>query len=100
VELAGSGQEAVEIMRTGNFDLMFTDLAMPEMDGWETARLVRKDWPNVKIVLVTGYGPTTTPPPGEEKLVDAIIGKPFDFTQVGAAINALAGSCELQDVTS
>jgi len=89
VELAGSGQEAVEKLRRGNFDFVFTDLAMPEMDGWETARLIRKDWPGLKIVLVTGYGPTTTPPPGEEDLVDAIIGKPFDFTQVGSTLNTL-----------
>jgi CheY-like chemotaxis protein len=63
---------------------------MPEMDGWETARSIRKNWPDVKIVLVTGYGPNTTPPPGEEHLVDAIIGKPFDFSQVGSTLNALA----------
>ncbi len=100
VELAGSGQEAVQKMRAGDFDFVFTDLAMPDMDGWETARLIRKDWPNVKIVLVTGYGPTTEPPAGEEKLVDAIIGKPFDFAQVGSTITTLAKSCELQDVPS
>lgn len=90
VELAGSGQEAVEKLRQSEFDFVFTDLAMPEMDGWETARLIRKGWPNVRIILVTGYGPTTIPPSGEEDLVDAIIGKPFDFTQVGATLNALA----------
>ncbi len=90
VELAESGQEAVEKLRRGEFDFVFTDLAMPEMDGWETARVIRKDWPGLKIVLVTGYGPTTTPPPGEEDLVDAIIGKPFDFTQVGSTLNTLS----------
>ena len=89
VELAGGGQEAVQKLRTGNFDFVFTDLAMPEMDGWETARMIRKDWPNVRIVLVTGYGPTTAPPSGEEDLVDAIIGKPFDFAQVGSTLSAL-----------
>jgi CheY-like chemotaxis protein len=95
VELAGSGQEAVEKMRSGDFDFVFTDLAMPEMDGWETARLIRKDWPSVRIVLVTGYGPTTTPPPGEEHLVDAIIGKPFDFAQVGSTISTLTKNVEI-----
>jgi PAS domain S-box-containing protein len=94
VELAGSGQEAVEKLRAGGFDFVFTDLAMPEMDGWETARLIRRDWPGLKIVLVTGYGPTTTPPTGEEALVDAIIGKPFDFTQVGSTLNTLIRSRE------
>jgi PAS domain S-box-containing protein len=89
VELAGSGPEAVEKMRTGHFDFVFTDLAMPEIDGWETARMIRKDWPNVRIVLVTGYGPNTPPPPNEDGLVDAIIGKPFDFGQVGATLKTL-----------
>jgi PAS domain S-box-containing protein len=95
VELAGSGQEALQKMRQHTFDFVFTDLAMPEMDGWETARSIRKGWPDVKIVLVTGYGPTTTPPLGEENLVDAIIGKPFDFSQVGSTLNALTKSVQL-----
>lgn len=96
VKLAGSGQEAVEKLRTGSFDFVFTDLAMPEMDGWETARAIRKEWPNMQIILVTGYGPTTVPPAGEEKLVDAIIGKPFDFAQVSSTLNSLAR--QLQNV--
>ncbi|HEU4510438.1 MAG TPA: PAS domain S-box protein [Pyrinomonadaceae bacterium] len=97
VELAGSGHEAVEKMRTGAFDFVFTDLAMPEVDGWETARMIRRGWPNVKIVLVTGYGPTTEPPLGDENLVDAIIGKPFDFGQVGATLNTLTRAREFHD---
>lgn len=95
IVLAGSGQEALQKLRQQTFDFVFTDLAMPEMDGWETARSIRKTWPDVKIVLVTGYGPTTTPPPGEEQLVDAIIGKPFDFTQVGSTLHALTKSMQL-----
>lgn len=96
VELAGSGQEAVEKLQGNAFDFVFTDLAMPEMDGWETARAVRQIWRNIRIILVTGYGPTTTPPAGEENLVDAIIGKPFDFAQVGSTLNTLAR--QLHDV--
>src|SRR6185369_3807827 len=90
VELAESGQDAVEKIRRSHFDFVFTDLAMPEMDGWETARAIRKFRPDVKIVLVTGYGPTTVPPQGEEKLVDGVIGKPFDFAQVDSTLDALA----------
>ena len=89
VTLAESGQQAIEKMRHSSFDYVFTDLAMPEMDGWETARAIRKNWPGVKIVLVTGYGPTTTPPAGEEGLVDSILGKPFDFGQVGLTLSTL-----------
>lgn len=100
VELAGSGHEAVQKMRTGAFDFVFTDLAMPEVDGWETARMIRRSWPNAKIVLVTGYGPSTEPPPGEENLVDAIIGKPFDFGQVGSTLTTLTRAREFQDASA
>jgi CheY-like chemotaxis protein len=86
VVLATSGQQAIQKLAGDSFDLVFTDLAMPEMDGWETAREIRKRWPDMNVVLVTGYGPGTTPPDGEANLVNAIIGKPFDFVQVSGAI--------------
>ena len=89
VRTASDGGAGIDLFHDFDPDLVITDLSMPEMDGWETARLIRKAWPGLKIVLVTGYGPTTTPPPGEEDLVDAIIGKPFDFTQVGSTLNTL-----------
>lgn len=99
VVMVESGLEAVAKLRTESFDFVFTDLAMPEMDGWETARAIRKEQPDMKIVLVTGYGPNTTPPPGEEDLVDGIIGKPFDFAQVGSTIsNLVAQAAELEKV--
>jgi CheY-like chemotaxis protein len=99
VLLAEGGQDALQKLRSNSVDLVFTDLAMPEMDGWETAREIRKRWPEIKIVLVTGYGPTTIPPVGEEDLVDGIIGKPFAFAQVAAILSSLSvRKNELQDV--
>jgi PAS domain S-box-containing protein len=89
VELADSGQAALQKFGKGDFDLVFTDLAMPEMDGWETARAIRKYGRATTIVLVTGYGTGTLPPAGELNLIDAIIGKPFDFDQVGEVITRL-----------
>jgi PAS domain S-box-containing protein len=80
------GREALEKVATHDFDLVFTDLAMPEMDGWETARAIRKRRHDLPVVLVTGYGATAQPPSGEHDLVAGIIGKPFDFEQVTATI--------------
>jgi hypothetical protein len=55
----------------------------------------------MRIVLVTGYGPGTLPPAGEEDLVDGIIGKPFDFGQVGTTItNVLAKKPVLENITA
>ncbi|HEY6121719.1 MAG TPA: PAS domain S-box protein [Pyrinomonadaceae bacterium] len=91
VVLAESGQAGLQKIVLENFDLVFSDLAMPEMDGWETARAIRKRQPDIKIVLVTGYGPGTEPPTGEDDLVNAVIGKPFDFAQVTQTIAQVTG---------
>ena len=86
VVTAESGRAAVDKITADDFDLVFTDLAMPEMDGWETARAIRKQRPGLPVVLVTGYGATAQPPAGEVDLVAGIIGKPFDFDQVTGTI--------------
>jgi PAS domain S-box-containing protein len=83
---ATSGPEALEMLAADHFDLVFTDLSMPEMDGWEVAREIRRRWPGMRIVLVTGYGKGTAPPSGEKNLINGVIGKPFDFAQVSETI--------------
>jgi nitrogen-specific signal transduction histidine kinase len=81
VEVAESGRAAMVKMDEGHFDLVFTDLSMPEMDGWEVAREVRRRWPDVRIAVVTGYGKdaarNVTDMPA-----DIVIGKPFGFAQI------------------
>ncbi|HET6892736.1 MAG TPA: PAS domain S-box protein [Pyrinomonadaceae bacterium] len=98
VVMAESGHEALQKLAISDFDLVFTDLAMPEMDGWETAREIRKRCPEMSIVLVTGYGPGTEPPAGEGHLVNGIIGKPFDFDQVSQTIAQVTEQKTLEKV--
>lgn len=92
VLLAESGQDALLTLAGNACDLVFTDLAMPEMDGWETTREIRKQWPAMSVVLVTGYGTGTAPPAGEDSLVNGIIGKPFDFSQISQTITSILAS--------
>ena len=55
VSSAASGTDALEILKTEQILVMFFDLNMPEMDGLELCRRVRKDLPTALIYAVTGY---------------------------------------------
>jgi len=51
---AGNGREAMDILRRGKIDLYITDLAMPEQEGIETIRLIRSEYPQLKIIAISG----------------------------------------------
>lgn len=53
---AGDGVQALEKIREWSIDLILTDLQMPRMDGLELVRIVRKEHPNIPIILTTGQG--------------------------------------------
>ncbi len=55
---AQSGAEALEKMRTQKYDLVFTDIKMPGMDGVELAEQVKAKQPWTPVVIITGYGTT------------------------------------------
>jgi CheY-like chemotaxis protein/anti-sigma regulatory factor (Ser/Thr protein kinase) len=57
VETAASGQQAIEHMKKSKrgFDLLLTDFAMPGLNGIETIRSAREEWPDLRVILMTGY---------------------------------------------
>lgn len=54
VGLATNGKEALEILQTEPFDLIITDLVMPEQEGIETIQLLRRDYPAIRIIAMSG----------------------------------------------
>ncbi|HEX8502298.1 MAG TPA: GAF domain-containing protein [Pyrinomonadaceae bacterium] len=90
VRRADGGRAALAALAEGQFDLVFTDLSMPGMDGWEVAREVRRRSPRTRIAVVTGYGKDAARTQGDAP-ADTVIGKPFDFAQVEEVLNRLGG---------
>lgn len=54
VEVATNGREAIERIRLEHFDLVITDLVMPEQEGIETIKILRRDFPNLKVIAISG----------------------------------------------
>jgi len=56
VQTAASGEEALEKLRSGLFGVVFLDLKMPGMDGMEVLRRIKKDWPKIRVIIITAHG--------------------------------------------
>ena len=54
------GDEAIELMEREKFDIVLTDLKMPDMDGLEVLKIIKKRWPDVQVIIITGYGTIST----------------------------------------
>jgi PAS domain S-box-containing protein len=53
---ASSGKEALEILRQhGSVDLVITDYAMPHMTGLQLAEAIKREWPELPVVIATGF---------------------------------------------
>ncbi len=52
---ASDGRRALDQLEGGDFDLLFLDIFMPGMDGFETMRLVRQRYPSVQIIVISGH---------------------------------------------
>ncbi|HSB12207.1 MAG TPA: GAF domain-containing protein [Blastocatellia bacterium] len=84
---AKNGHEALAKLERNQFDLVFTDLSMPEMDGWAVASEVRRRWPSVKVVLITGYAVPRETVEFNRDLVSEVISKPIRFDELSSTLN-------------
>ena len=90
VETRGSAREAIEAI-TGEparrFDLVITDLAMPDGDGYRVAAAVREASPDTPVILLTGWGQQISADPKQAALVNEVLGKPARLSELRKAID-------------
>lgn len=82
VQIASSGQEAIDKVKEGSFDAVVLDLAMPGMDGIETLKALRDLDPDLQIILLTGHATL-------QKGVEAMKLGAMDFLEKPVDINTL-----------
>jgi DNA-binding NtrC family response regulator len=55
VKAAKNGLDGLKMISEEKFDLVLTDLKMPDMDGIEVLRRIKEGWPEVEVIIITGY---------------------------------------------
>ena len=76
------GGEAIARFGAEPFDVVFTDLAMPRVSGWQVARAVKEMAPTVPVFLVTGFGVELTSEERRAHGVDAVLVKPLKIQEI------------------
>ncbi|WP_064713272.1 hybrid sensor histidine kinase/response regulator [Rhizobium bangladeshense] len=84
---AMAGPEALDILRKEPVDLVICDHAMPRMTGAQLAEAIRSEWPEMPIILATGYADL---PDGAGAANLPRLGKPFSQAQLAEAISRIA----------
>ena len=87
-DAAYDGEEALEKIETGEFDLVLLDMMLPKMDGMEVCRQVRS-FSDVPIVFLTAKGDDMDKILGLESGADDYITKPFNMLEVRARIRGI-----------
>ncbi len=82
VVLAEDGQEALEQMQNGPFDVILCDVKMPKMDGIELLEKIREQDDDVAIVMISGHGTIDTAVEAIKKGAYDFISKPLDLNRL------------------
>ena len=87
-EKADGGRAALTLLKEKKFDLVITDLGMPEVGGWDVAKYCRENYPGLPVILISGWGAQLNNEDALSK-VDAILPKPFQLDEMKETIEAV-----------
>jgi len=90
---AAGGNEALALFQQhqGSIHCLFTDLSMPDMNGWETLAALRKIAPDLPAILSSGYDETQAMSGDYAELPQAFLHKPFEIDELKRVLNRVMG---------
>ena len=88
--VATGGYQALALFDKENFDAVFTDVGMPDMNGWELSRAVRERDSNIPVAVITGWGEAFGSHDKEAAHVDWVVAKPFEREQIAEMTHEIA----------
>ncbi|MDD9911290.1 MAG: response regulator [Ahrensia sp.] len=96
---AGDGEEGFDCLQEhdGDFDLLLSDIKMPFMDGIELAYTAKAAWPELKILMMTGYAEQRERADPLSRIVIDVVSKPFTLAQIRQRVRDALGTEPLRD---
>ncbi|RMF92620.1 MAG: diguanylate cyclase [Candidatus Schekmanbacteria bacterium] len=96
VELASNGFEGIGKIKSNNYDLIITDIVMPELDGMEVLKKAKEISPNSDVLVMTGYASVETAVKSMRLGATDYIVKPFNIEQIQIVVQRTIEKRQLQ----
>ncbi|MDO9289092.1 MAG: response regulator [Thermodesulfovibrionales bacterium] len=87
VKTVRRGADGITLLENEAFDIVMTDLKMPDMDGIEVLRRVKEGWPAIEVIIITGYQTVETAVKAIKLGAFDYIEKPFTPEQILTVVN-------------
>jgi len=86
VMVCPTGLEGVEAFKAGHFDLVITDIGLPDIDGWEVVDRIKSHQPDVPVIMISGWGLDEEVEKAGKFGIDYILPKPFRLENLSELI--------------
>lgn len=90
VETVSSAEEALDQLAEKSYDVCFLDVILPGMNGLEAMKIMKKSYPNIKIVIMTGGYLDEDIKDTIQQKAFAFIEKPFQFSSISRIVDTVA----------
>lgn len=91
VTAVADGGAALAALGAGGYDLLVTDIVMPVMDGIALALKVSKEFPDLPILMMTGYAAQRERTHNLDSLIHDVVMKPFSLDEIAAKVAEALG---------
>lgn len=91
VTAVGDGEQALTALEKGRFDMLLADIVMPQLDGIALALKAAKDYPQLPVLLMTGYAAERQRAHNLDALSQDVISKPFSLQEIRDAVRRMLG---------
>lgn len=88
ITLACDGDEAIEKLKAKRFDLILTDMRMPNVSGEEVVKAAREEDPDAKVIVISGYASLYTVSQSVNNGAFAFLSKPFSIKDLMQTVNS------------
>ncbi len=92
VEQAANGREGLTKVRDGRFDLVILDRAMPDMSGDQVGTAIKHNFPNLPVIMLTGFGNMMEAAGEKPDGVDFVVSKPVTIDTLRRAVARAVGN--------